>query len=68
MKSKVTIKTRLVEDGELVNRVKVQGNVNLVINGVLELLHTICEDRGLDKKEIIKVFKNFDKQIIKEEK
>lgn len=64
MKSKVIIKSKLIEDGEQVNIVKTNGNISLIINGVLDLLHTICEDAGIDKKEVIKVFKDFDKQII----
>lgn len=68
MKSKAIIKTKLEEDGTLTNSFKTKGDINFVINGLLDTLYSVCLENEVDLKEVCKVLKDYDKNIILGEK
>lgn len=64
MKAKIVIKLKEAKDGSLISTVKGIGNPDMIINGLLDALYTICEDNNVDLKDVSKTLLHFDKQYV----
>ena len=64
MKAKLLIKMKKSKDGNLISTVKGLGDPDMIINGLLDALYTICNENNVDLKDVSKTLLHFDKQYV----
>jgi len=63
MKNKIVIKMKELKDGSLDEKIITDGNMNTIINGLVDTLYTLCKNNDVDLNMVCKALKECGKKI-----
>lgn len=63
MKSKIFIKLKELEDGSIDEKLITKGDMNTIINGLIDTLYVLCIDNDVDLNKVCKDLKECGKKV-----